>query len=264
MHNPVSRPPTTEYTTFLLLYVVRILGMLLALSGVCMTLYGLYQLIHLHHNSMFLLISAIVTLLTIRIAWLACQDVVLFSHPVDSISSIETMQLKALNHNTMSSLPSSVLAPAQAFSQETVEAPLSFHMQQTSVLPAAHATSTPKPFQLPEYNWSHALLEPVYPDLTSRPDRDSVIGQLDIPYEPIEQDAIFQLDTSVGVRCLMLPKEGEPLVECQDRYALDDSQRCYALADGVSNSFVPGPWARIVTKRFVECGGQLDNDAFFR
>jgi|GEM_PF-3440698 len=79
-----------------------------------------------------------------------------------------------------------------------------------------------------------------------------------IPYVPIDQDPLFQLDiAAANERCFLLPKEGEPLVECQDRFALRVSgdQRCYAVADGVAGSFVPGPWARIVAKSFVERGG---------
>ena len=42
-----------------------------------------------------------------------------------------------------------------------------------------------------------------------------------IPYVPIDQDPLFQLDAPVAnERCFLLPKEGEPLVECQDRFAL--------------------------------------------
>ena len=74
-------------------------------------------------------------------------------------------------------------------------------------------------------------------------------------YEPIENDEFFSLDQPItNERCFLLPKEGEPLVECQDRYALAASNgyRCYAVADGVAGSFVPGPWARLVAKSFVQ------------
>lgn len=73
--------------------------------------------------------------------------------------------------------------------------------------------------------------------------------------ELIEQDEFFSLDRPItNERCFLLPKEGEPLVECQDRYALaaKSGYRCYAVADGVAGSFVPGPWARVVAKGFVE------------
>ncbi len=77
---------------------------------------------------------------------------------------------------------------------------------------------------------------------------------------PIEQDKFFVLDPPLGnERCFLLPKEGEPLVECQDRYALaaDHGYRRYAVSDGVAGSFVPGPWARVVAKSFVQQGTLL-------
>ncbi len=77
-------------------------------------------------------------------------------------------------------------------------------------------------------------------------------------YIPIDKDAIFEFDHPLsGERCFILPKEGEPLVECQDSYALQTQHRCYAVADGVAGSFVPGPWARIVAKSFVERAGKF-------
>src|SRR5713226_520177 len=84
-------------------------------------------------------------------------------------------------------------------------------------------------------------------------------------FVPIEQDPLFAFDRSIGnERCFILPKEGEPMVECQDRYALNARNRCYAVADGVAGSFVPGPWARIVAKGFVERGGKFANQNDFR
>ncbi len=86
-----------------------------------------------------------------------------------------------------------------------------------------------------------------------------------MPYVPIEQDPLFQLDRpAANTRCFLLPKEGEPLVECQDRYALDAQHSCYAVADGVAGSFVPGPWARIVAQRFVERAGAFTDQQDFR
>ena len=72
-------------------------------------------------------------------------------------------------------------------------------------------------------------------------------------YTPIEEDELFRLDQPTnGEYILFLPKEGEALVECQDRFALNAAGGRYAIADGVSGSFAPGPWARIVACNFVE------------
>ena len=85
------------------------------------------------------------------------------------------------------------------------------------------------------------------------------------PYAAIEQDALFALDPPVGnVRCFMLAKEGKSLVECQDRYAISAAKSCYAVADGVAGSLVPGSWARIVAKGFVERGGKFANKEDFQ
>lgn len=93
------------------------------------------------------------------------------------------------------------------------------------------------------------------------------VAAASLPYIPIDQDPLFQLDAPVAdERCFLLPKEGEPLVECQDRFALyaSGARRCYAVADGVAGSFVPGPWARIVAKSFVERGGSFADMAEFQ
>lgn len=84
-------------------------------------------------------------------------------------------------------------------------------------------------------------------------------------YAPIEQDALFMLDIpTANERCFMLAKEGKPLVECQDSYALHGMHRCYAVADGVAGSFAPGPWARIIAKGFVERNGKFANKEDFQ
>lgn len=82
-----------------------------------------------------------------------------------------------------------------------------------------------------------------------------------IPYVPIDQDALFQLDVPVSnERCFLLPKEGEPVVECQDRFAMriHGDVRRYAIADGVAGSFVPGPWASIAARQFVQLEGNFN------
>jgi hypothetical protein len=70
---------------------------------------------------------------------------------------------------------------------------------------------------------------------------------------PISSDPLFGFaQPMAGERCFVLPREGEPLVECQDRYALNAAKRLYAVADGVSGSFLPGPWASIIAQGFVD------------
>ncbi len=70
---------------------------------------------------------------------------------------------------------------------------------------------------------------------------------------PIASDPLFGFaQPMAGERCFVLPREDEPLVECQDRYALNSAKRIYAIADGVSGSFLPGPWASIIAQGFVD------------
>lgn len=76
---------------------------------------------------------------------------------------------------------------------------------------------------------------------------------MDASYIPIEQDELFQLDLpTIGEYILYLPKEGQTQVDCQDRYALNPRKGRYAITDGVSGSFVPTSWARIIARGFVE------------
>ena len=95
-----------------------------------------------------------------------------------------------------------------------------------------------------------------YDNATTRQDVQPVITRTGpLPDEPLEQDALFALDQpALNERCFLLPKEGEPLIECQDCYALAYAHgyRSYAVTDGVASSFVPRPWARIIARAFVE------------
>ena len=45
---------------------------------------------------------------------------------------------------------------------------------------------------------------------------------------------------------------------------MHNENRCYAVADGVAGSFVPGPWARIIARRFVERNGKFVNKEDFQ
>lgn len=82
---------------------------------------------------------------------------------------------------------------------------------------------------------------------------------------PIAQDRLFAFDTpTMGERCFILPKEGDPLLECQDRYAWNTSLRCYAIADGVGGSFIPGPWASIIANAAVNRAGVFHSQEEFQ
>jgi len=58
-----------------------------------------------------------------------------------------------------------------------------------------------------------------------------------------------------GFRPLVLmahvfPKRGESPADCQDAIGHNAPQGCFAVADGVGESFLPAPWARSVAERF--------------
>lgn len=100
------------------------------------------------------------------------------------------------------------------------------------------------------------LHNPEYDEVTAAQDVQSAVTRTGpLSDEPLEQDALFALDQpALNERCFLLPKEGEPLIECQDCYALAYAHgyRSYAVTDGVASSFVPRPWARIIARAFVE------------
>jgi hypothetical protein len=58
----------------------------------------------------------------------------------------------------------------------------------------------------------------------------------------------------VGHYCFIVPKEGRDPKRCADKFAVNgtESQYRYAIADGVSTSFIPGKWAELLSQRFVE------------
>lgn len=80
----------------------------------------------------------------------------------------------------------------------------------------------------------------------------------------LSDDPLYALDPIPnGINCFILPKEGETLARCQDCYALDVARYRYAVTDGVSNSFVPRPWARLIARGFVEhTSSMLSADQF--
>lgn len=128
----------------------------------------------------------------------------------------------------------------------------------------ARAVSSPPTASTPE------ALSPIAPFITGQAlYRDSEVMRSARRAEPgasgsLADDPLFILDPpSHGVTCFILPKEGEPLSKCQDSYALDPARGRYAVTDGVSSSFVPRPWARIVAQGFVADPGTFADERRF-
>lgn len=137
-------------------------------------------------------------------------------------------------------------------------APVIQSLRRSPASSLSHAPITAYPSQ-PAYVAQTTLVQAQQPPIIGerRPQAPASLA----PYIP----PIFELDPPAGnVECFILPKEGAPLVECQDRYALHAKYRCYAVADGVAGSFVPGPWARIIAKGFVERNGTFLNKEDFQ
>ncbi len=67
-----------------------------------------------------------------------------------------------------------------------------------------------------------------------------------------------------AVRAFIAPKhEADSMVECEDSYALDSAARRYAVADGVSGSELPRPWARLLARTFVQHPNYFTDAAAF-
>lgn len=163
-------------------------------------------------------------------------------------------------------MPAPAAAQQQAGTGRLAPAPLpGSYSPVSSRQPAVTAPTAPAPLLVRPSHSSYQILSreqsPAALEQTPPSREPAVAGATLAAYVPIDQDEIFQLDAPVAnERCFLLPKEGEPVVECQDRYALSvqPGRRNYAIADGVAGSFVPGPWARIVAQQFVQRAGSFN------
>lgn len=79
---------------------------------------------------------------------------------------------------------------------------------------------------------------------------------------PFLDDALFRLEPpGPGARLLRVSKDSTQL--CQDSFACDVARRVYAVTDGVSRSFMPATWARIVAQAAVAHPEPFDSEAEF-
>lgn len=80
----------------------------------------------------------------------------------------------------------------------------------------------------------------------------------------MRENAAPNLDTKTVVGQALtfaLPKGGE--IESEDKIAVNNECHIYALADGVSQTFVPGFWAEIIVDNFVNTPFNIFNDIEF-
>lgn len=244
--------------------LLRVAGACLALVSILLALVGLI----LHQNNLSLALAALVVLFGLRVflLWVGAARPApdRFAPARQQIWQNETLRPGAptqqVQNGIRQPLPVPQYAMQQILSNQTTHVPPVYeenHYQYGG--PSAIPFSSPTqqvlaPTPAPAYNMPPTFGR--YQDSSLSQQAAQPAGVFFPSYIPIDQDPIFALDhPQFCERCFMLPKEGEPLVECQDRYALNGEQRCYAVADGVGGSFVSGPWARMLAQGFVEHGG---------
>jgi hypothetical protein len=67
-----------------------------------------------------------------------------------------------------------------------------------------------------------------------------------------EEERAGYIVSPEGLRGFIVPKhDAESLVESEDSFALNLAEKRYAIADGVSGSELPRPWARTLARAFV-------------
>lgn len=74
------------------------------------------------------------------------------------------------------------------------------------------------------------------------------------PYSPYPDDPPVVQDV-LAFQWFIQPREGDKLERSQDKKEYDHKKGRYVVADGVSRSFLPAPWAKIVAKQFIEHDG---------
>jgi hypothetical protein len=62
---------------------------------------------------------------------------------------------------------------------------------------------------------------------------------------------VMALRYRVESSLFVLPKEGASVEECEDAAAADDAALCYAVADGATEAFDAGSWARLLAGEWV-------------
>lgn len=255
---PLQSPKTSASSNPLL----KVSGVLLSLISMILAIVGCFA----HSSILSLVFSVLVGIFGLRVfvLWLGANQQQAPSrrtaaiHPSSSIHS-ELQATVATNsppaYQPAFTPPQPVYAQAPTF----IEQGDYVRLQQPAYAPPSSYPLQLQPAYASQSSYVHSQS---LADYEARQPQESLSTS---PYVPIDQDPIFELDyPGANERCFFLSKEGEPLVECQDRYALNADRHCYAVADGVAGSFVPGPWARIIAKGFVERSGQFASKEIFQ
>src|SRR2546421_9771795 len=233
--------------------LLRVLGALLSLTSMILAAVSIF----FHQSTLGLMISVVVALFGLRvfILWLGtgAPSVTLASTPppVYPTSTFNPEQKPALHTRPLTPIGPNLSLPTRP-GVSSVPTIHGLRRSSASFMSSAPITAYPsQPVNAAQSSYTPPMFE----------ERRAQALAPQAPYIP----PIFEVDPPVGnVQCFILPKEGAPLVECQDSYALHAEYRCYAVADGVAGSFVPGPWARIIAKSFVERNGTFLNKEDFQ
>ena len=242
--------------------LLRVLGALLSLTSMIVAAVSIF----FHQSILGLMISVVVALFGLRvfILWLraGAPSVTLASRPmaptpppVYPTSTFNPEQKPALHTRPLTPIGPNLSLPTRP-GVSSVPTIHGLRRSSASYMSSAPITAYPsQPVYAAQSSYTQVQQPPMFEE------RRAQAPAPQAPYIP----PIFEVDPPVGnVQCFILPKEGAPLVECQDRYALHAEHRCYAVADGVAGSFVPGPWARIIAKSFVERSGTFLNKEDFQ
>jgi hypothetical protein len=71
------------------------------------------------------------------------------------------------------------------------------------------------------------------------------------------------VDTVIRTRSFMLPKSGHSLFECEDAVGVNPTVNRYAVADGATEAFDAGNWARRLARNWVQADGRLTAAEFW-
>jgi hypothetical protein len=69
---------------------------------------------------------------------------------------------------------------------------------------------------------------------------------------------------SVKVRQFLLPKEDQDLTECEDAIGINEALQRFAVADGATEAFDAGNWARRLVRNWATRNGILNKEEFWQ
>lgn len=235
---------------------LRLVGAFLALAALLLGMFALF----FHAGVAGLIMPALICLFSLRVLflWLGANKAKNAVQASDTSQPVASWAANGTQRTSNGSYASSEPQQADMLYPQYQQNAHNQQYQQSLPPPQyAPAAMTASPMYVPQpaFTPASAYMQSPAPSIMNEYAQPPRPLQ---PYVPIAEDEMFALDQpGADECCFILAKEGEPLVECQDRYAINSMSRCYAVADGVAGSFVPGPWARTVAQSFVGRNGEF-------